>query len=66
MPRFEGAQIVITGVGHEGQVGEAICKAFAREGAVLSLLEWESGMPSASGRLRSRAPAATPQPIPAT
>ncbi len=39
MPRFEGAQIVVTGVGREGQVGEAICDAFAREGAVLALLD---------------------------
>ncbi len=37
--RFATATIVITGVGHEGQVGEAIARAFAAEGATLALLD---------------------------
>ncbi len=37
--RFASATIVITGVGHEGQVGEAIAQAFAAEGATLALLD---------------------------
>ena len=37
--RFDGARIVLTGVGREGQVGEAIAAAFAAEGASLILLD---------------------------
>ena len=37
--RFDGAQVVLTGVGREGQVGEAIAAAFAAEGASLILLD---------------------------
>jgi len=37
--RFASATVVITGVGHEGQVGEAVAKAFAAEGASLALLD---------------------------
>jgi NAD(P)-dependent dehydrogenase (short-subunit alcohol dehydrogenase family) len=37
--RFSSARVVITGVGHEGQVGEAIAHAFAAEGATLALLD---------------------------
>lgn len=37
--RFDGARVVLTGVGREGQVGEAIAKAFAAEGASLILLD---------------------------
>jgi NAD(P)-dependent dehydrogenase (short-subunit alcohol dehydrogenase family) len=37
--RFDGATIVLTGVGREGQVGEAIAAAFAAEGASLILLD---------------------------
>jgi NAD(P)-dependent dehydrogenase (short-subunit alcohol dehydrogenase family) len=37
--RFAAATIVITGVGHEGQVGEAVAQAFAAEGATLVLLD---------------------------
>jgi NAD(P)-dependent dehydrogenase (short-subunit alcohol dehydrogenase family) len=37
--RFRDATVVITGVGHEGQVGEAIAKAFAAEGASLALVD---------------------------
>jgi NAD(P)-dependent dehydrogenase (short-subunit alcohol dehydrogenase family) len=37
--RFATATIVITGVGHEGQVGEAVAQAFAAEGATLALLD---------------------------
>lgn len=37
--RFEKKTVVITGVGREGQVGEAIAQAFAREGATLALVD---------------------------
>lgn len=37
--RFDGARVVLTGVGREGQVGEAIASAFAAEGASLILLD---------------------------
>lgn len=37
--RFTNANVVITGVGHAGQVGEAIAQAFAAEGAALALLD---------------------------
>ncbi len=37
--RFDGARVVLTGVGREGQVGEAIAAAFAAEGASLILLD---------------------------
>ena len=37
--RFEKKTVVITGVGREGQVGEAIALAFAREGASLALVD---------------------------
>lgn len=37
--RFSSATVVITGVGREGQVGEAIAQAFAAEGATLALLD---------------------------
>ena len=37
--RFATATIVITGVGHEGQLGETIAQAFAAEGATLALLD---------------------------
>lgn len=37
--RFERKTVVITGVGREGQVGEAIAQAFAREGATLVLVD---------------------------
>jgi len=39
MKGLEGAVVVLTGVGREGQVGEAIAGAFAAEGAVLVLLD---------------------------
>jgi NAD(P)-dependent dehydrogenase (short-subunit alcohol dehydrogenase family) len=39
MGRFDGAMVVVTGVGHAGQVGEAVCRAFAAEGATLALLD---------------------------
>lgn len=39
MGRFEAALVVVTGVGHEGQIGEAIARAFAAEGAELALLD---------------------------
>jgi NAD(P)-dependent dehydrogenase (short-subunit alcohol dehydrogenase family) len=39
MARFDGAMVVLTGVGREGQVGEAIARAFAAEGAALVLLD---------------------------
>lgn len=37
--RFSSMTVVITGVGREGQVGEAIAQAFAAEGATLALLD---------------------------
>ena len=37
--RYEKKTVVITGVGREGQVGEAIAQAFAREGAALALVD---------------------------
>ena len=37
--RYEKKTVVITGVGREGQVGEAIAQAFAREGATLALVD---------------------------
>jgi len=37
--RFRDAVVVITGVGHEGQVGDAIARAFAAEGATLALVD---------------------------
>jgi NAD(P)-dependent dehydrogenase (short-subunit alcohol dehydrogenase family) len=37
--RFSSASVVITGVGREGQVGEAIAQAFAAEGATLALID---------------------------
>lgn len=36
---FAGKVVVITGVGHEGQVGEALALAFARHGARLALVD---------------------------
>jgi 3-oxoacyl-[acyl-carrier protein] reductase len=39
MARFDGAVVVLTGVGREGQVGEAIARAFAAEGAALALVD---------------------------
>ena len=38
MRRFTGRTIVLTGVGREGQVGEAVARAFAEEGATLALV----------------------------
>ena len=39
MPRFQGRAVVITGVGREGQVGEVVARAFATEGASLTLVD---------------------------
>ena len=39
MHRFEGRTIVLTGVGHEGQAGEVVARAFAEEGATLTLVD---------------------------
>jgi NAD(P)-dependent dehydrogenase (short-subunit alcohol dehydrogenase family) len=39
MGRFEGAVVVLTGVGREGQVGDALALAFATEGATLALVD---------------------------
>jgi NAD(P)-dependent dehydrogenase (short-subunit alcohol dehydrogenase family) len=39
MQRFDGRTIVLTGVGREGQVGEAVARAFAEEGATLTLVD---------------------------
>ena len=38
MQRFTGRTIVLTGVGREGQVGEVVARAFAEEGATLTLV----------------------------
>jgi NAD(P)-dependent dehydrogenase (short-subunit alcohol dehydrogenase family) len=37
--RFDGAKVVLTGVGREGQVGEAVAAAFAADGAALVLID---------------------------
>jgi len=37
--RFDGKVVLITGVGHRGQVGEAVAAAFAAEGAKLALVD---------------------------
>jgi NAD(P)-dependent dehydrogenase (short-subunit alcohol dehydrogenase family) len=37
--RYAGAKVVLTGVGHEGQIGEAVAAAFAAEGAALVLID---------------------------
>jgi 3-oxoacyl-[acyl-carrier protein] reductase len=37
--RFDGKTVLITGVGKSGQVGEAVARAFAAEGARLSLVD---------------------------
>jgi NAD(P)-dependent dehydrogenase (short-subunit alcohol dehydrogenase family) len=39
MRRFDRRTIVLTGVGREGQVGEVVARAFAEEGAVLTLVD---------------------------
>ena len=39
MQRFEGRTIVLTGVGREGQLGEVVARAFAEEGAALTLVD---------------------------
>src|SRR5687768_1708687 len=39
MPDFSDKQIVLTGVGRPGQVGEAVARAFVERGARLALLE---------------------------
>lgn len=39
MHRFTGRTIVLTGVGREGQVGEVVARAFAEEGASLTLVD---------------------------
>lgn len=38
-PMFAGASVLLTGVGREGQVGEVVADAFAREGARLILVD---------------------------
>jgi NAD(P)-dependent dehydrogenase (short-subunit alcohol dehydrogenase family) len=39
MQRFDGCTIVLTGVGREGQLGEIVARAFAEEGAALTLVD---------------------------
>ena len=39
MQRFVKRTIVLTGVGHEGQLGEFVARAFAEEGAALVLID---------------------------
>src|SRR6476646_8762442 len=36
---FSGRSVVLTGVGHEGQVGEAVARAFAERGARVFLVD---------------------------
>ena len=43
MQRFDGRTIVLTGVGREGQVGEVVARAFAAEGASLTLVSHDDG-----------------------
>ena len=38
MQRFEGRTIVLTGIGREGQLGEVVARAFAEEGATLTVV----------------------------
>jgi NAD(P)-dependent dehydrogenase (short-subunit alcohol dehydrogenase family) len=47
MGRFEGAVVVLTGVGQEGQVGEALAQAFADEGATLALIDRQADVVAA-------------------
>jgi NAD(P)-dependent dehydrogenase (short-subunit alcohol dehydrogenase family) len=52
--------VVITGVGREGQVGEAVAAAFAAQGATLALLDVEAGQVEArAATLRSSGASAT-------
>lgn len=37
--RFDGKNVLITGIGRSGQVGEAVAKAFAAEGARLAVVD---------------------------
>jgi len=39
MQRFDNRAIVLTGVGREGQLGEVVARAFAAEGAALTLVD---------------------------
>ena len=39
MQRFEGRTIVLTGAGRGGQLGEVVARAFAEEGATLTLVD---------------------------
>src|SRR5687767_7744687 len=40
--RFDDRVIVLTGVAREGQVGEAVARAFAERGAIVALLDREA------------------------
>jgi NAD(P)-dependent dehydrogenase (short-subunit alcohol dehydrogenase family) len=51
--RFDEKVVVLTGVGREGQVGEAVAAAFARRGALLALVNRDEA--SATARARSLA-----------
>ena len=42
MQRFDGRTIVLTGVGREGQLGEAVARAFAAEGATLTIVSHDA------------------------
>ena len=53
MQRFDGRTIVLTGVGREGQLGEVVARAFAAEGAALTLVshdDREAGMQASALR----------------
>ena len=50
---FSDKLIVITGVGREGQVGEAIARGFAQRGASLALIDLNAQDPQRSAQLQS-------------
>ena len=50
---FAGRSVVLTGVGREGQVGEAVARAFAERGARVFLVDRQES------EARARSPAAT-------
>jgi NAD(P)-dependent dehydrogenase (short-subunit alcohol dehydrogenase family) len=61
MPRFHDRVVLITGVGREGQVGEALARAFAIEGARLALVDRDAdGAARQAERLRADGHAAHP------
>ncbi|HVE77535.1 MAG TPA: SDR family oxidoreductase [Gemmatimonadaceae bacterium] len=57
--RFRDRVIVLTGVGREGQVGEAVAQAFAAEGARLVLVDRDAAVEARAEALRGVAGAVT-------